>query len=52
MDGPLAQSSDVRLVWYLNHAMGSGPAYQVVTITALSDGATWEALVPGCCSVI
>jgi hypothetical protein len=40
----LAQGSDARLVWYLNHAMGSGPAYQVVTITALSDGAAWEAL--------
>src|ERR1700683_1698236 len=41
----LAQSSDARLVWYLNHAMGSGPAYQVVTITALSDGAAWEDLI-------
>jgi hypothetical protein len=41
----LAQSSDARLVWYLNHAMGSGPAYQVVTITALSDGTAWEDLV-------
>ena len=40
----LAQGSDARLVWYLNHAMGSGPAYQVVTITALSDGAAWESL--------
>ena len=42
--GALAQSDDARLVWYLNHAMGSGPAYQVVTITALSDGAAWETL--------
>jgi hypothetical protein len=41
----LAQSSNARLVWYLNHAMGSGPAYQVVTVTALSDGAAWEDLV-------
>src|SRR6202451_2319153 len=40
----LAQGSDARLVWYLNHARGSGPAYQVVTITALSDGAAWESL--------
>src|ERR1700722_3488385 len=40
----LAQGSEARLVWYLNHAMGSGPAYQVVTITALSDGAAWESL--------
>ena len=29
---------------YFNHAMGSGPAYQVVTITAISSGAAWEAL--------
>jgi hypothetical protein len=42
--GALAQSDDARLIWYLNHAMGSGPAYQVVTITAVSDGAAWEAL--------
>ncbi len=42
--GALAQSADVRLVWYLNHAMGSGPAYQVVTITALADGAAWESV--------
>ena len=42
--GALARSDDVRLVWYLNHAMGSGPAYQVVTITAVADGEAWEAL--------
>ena len=30
----LAEGDDARLVWYLNHAMGSGPAYQVVTVTA------------------
>ncbi|HEY1988381.1 MAG TPA: hypothetical protein VGG43_02850 [Acidimicrobiales bacterium] len=40
----LGGSDDARLVWYLNHAMGSGPAYQVVTITAVADGAAWEAL--------
>jgi len=40
----LARSDQVRLVWYLNHAMGSGPAYQVVTITAVADGEAWEAL--------
>jgi hypothetical protein len=40
----LAQGDEARLVWYLNHAMGSGPAYQVVTITALTDGAAWERL--------
>lgn len=41
----LAQRPDARLAWYLNHAMGSGPAYQVVTVTALSDGRAWESLV-------
>jgi hypothetical protein len=43
----LAQGSDARLVWYLNHAMGSGPAYQVVTITALADGAACVTSRPG-----
>jgi hypothetical protein len=41
----LAQSGDARLAWYLNHAMGSGPAYQVVTITAVNDGPAWDSLV-------
>jgi hypothetical protein len=41
--GALAQGADGRLAWYLNHAMGSGPAYQVVTLTAFADGAAWEA---------
>ncbi len=42
--GALANGHDARLLWYLNHAMGSGPAYEVVTVTALADGAAWEAL--------
>jgi hypothetical protein len=40
----MAQEDNARLVWYLNHAMGSGPAYQVVTMTAFSDAAAWEAV--------
>jgi hypothetical protein len=40
----LAKGGDARLAWYLNHAMGSGPAYQVVTVTAVTDGAAWESL--------
>ncbi len=40
----VADRADARLLWYFNHAMGSGPSYQVVTITALSDGTAWEAL--------
>ena len=40
----LAGSDDARLLWFLHHAHGSGPAYHVVTITALRDGAAWEDL--------
>ena len=40
----LSRTDGARLAWYLNHAMGSGPAYQVVTITALSNGSAWESL--------
>jgi hypothetical protein len=40
----LGQGGDARLLWYCNHAHGSGPAYQVVTITAVRDGAAWEGL--------
>lgn len=35
---------DARLLWYANHAHGSGPAYTVVTVTAVRDGAAWERL--------
>jgi hypothetical protein len=42
--GKLAEGESTRLLWYLNHAMGSGPSYQVVTITALADGDAWEDL--------
>jgi len=40
----LAEGDDARLLWYAHHAMGSGPSYQVVTITAVRDGAAWERL--------
>jgi hypothetical protein len=40
----LARSDDTRLVWYLNHAMGSGPSYQVVTVTAVAGGRAWADL--------
>jgi hypothetical protein len=40
--GALARTGDARLGWYFNHAMGSGPAYQVVTVTAVADGAAWD----------
>jgi hypothetical protein len=38
----LARGDDARLLWYTNHAMGSGASYIVVTITAIKDGAAWE----------
>jgi hypothetical protein len=40
----LGKGDDARLLWYCNHAHGSGPAYNVVTITAVRDGAAWERL--------
>ncbi|MBE1548537.1 hypothetical protein GGC64_002561 [Mycobacterium sp. OAS707] len=40
----LAAGEDARLLWYANHAHGSGPAYTVVTVTAVRDGASWERL--------
>ena len=40
----LDDGASARLLWYANHAHGSGPAYNVVTITALADGAAWERL--------
>ena len=40
----LAEGDDARLLWYLNHAHGSGPAYQVVTVTAVRDGQAYERL--------
>src|SRR3954452_12141530 len=40
----LAKEDDARLLWYMNHAHGSGVSYNVVTITAVRDGAAWERL--------
>jgi hypothetical protein len=40
----LAAGDDARLLWYCNQAHGSGPAYNVVTITAVRDAAAWERL--------
>jgi hypothetical protein len=40
----LGADADARLLWYCHHAHGSGPAYHVVTVTALRDGAAWERL--------
>ena len=42
----MAKGDDARLLWYLHHAHGSGPAYHMVTITAIRDGAAWEVIGP------
>ena len=41
----LAKSDDARLLWYTNHAHGSGMSYQVVTVTALRNGDAWGRMV-------
>ena len=40
----LADGEDARLLWYLHQAHGSGPAYTIVTITVVRDGAAYERL--------
>jgi hypothetical protein len=40
----LAKGDDARLLWYLNHAHGTGPSYRVVTITAVQNATAWEEL--------
>jgi hypothetical protein len=40
----LADDDGTRLLWYLHHAHGTGPSYQVVTVTGLAGGEAWERL--------
>jgi hypothetical protein len=40
----LADDDDARLLWYTNHAHGSGVSYNVVTITAARNATAWERL--------
>jgi hypothetical protein len=40
----MARGDDARLLWYTNQAMGTGASYNVVTVTAIKDGAAWERL--------
>jgi hypothetical protein len=41
----LAKGDSARLLWYTNHAHGTGVSYNVVTITGIADGSAWESLV-------
>ncbi len=41
----LAKADNARLLWYANHAHGTGLSYNVVTITGITDGAAWESMV-------
>jgi hypothetical protein len=40
----LAGSSDARLLWFLDQAHGTGPAYTFVTVTAVASGAALDDL--------
>jgi hypothetical protein len=40
----LGRGDDARLMWFAHQAHGTGPAYRVVTVTAIDDGAAWERL--------
>jgi hypothetical protein len=40
----LAKDDDARLLWFCVHVHGTGPAYNVVTVTGVRDGAAWERL--------
>lgn len=40
----LAATDDVRLLYFMRLAHGTGRAYNMVTLTAVTDGAAWERL--------
>lgn len=40
----LTSNDDARLLWYMDHVHGTGPAYTVVTLTALTGGEAWQRL--------
>jgi hypothetical protein len=43
--GALAAGDDARLLWYCHQAHGTGPAYRIITVTAVRDGAAYQRLV-------
>jgi hypothetical protein len=42
--GILGETDYARLIWYGDHAHGTGPAYQVVSYTAIVDARAWQEL--------
>jgi hypothetical protein len=44
MHAAAGEERDVRLLWYLTQAHGTGPAYRFITITAVRDAGAWETL--------
>lgn len=40
----LAETDGARLLWFGHQAHGTGPAYRMVTVTALADHDTWRAV--------
>ena len=40
----LAETTDARLLWYFNVAHGAGRSYQIITLTGLASGKTWQSL--------
>jgi hypothetical protein len=40
----VAANDDARLLWYLDHVHGTGPAYTVITVTAVRDAPAWQRL--------
>jgi hypothetical protein len=40
----LAKEDHARLLWYLHWIHGTGPAYNIVTVTGVRDGAAWQRL--------
>jgi hypothetical protein len=40
----LGRKADARLLYFAHQAHGTGVSYRVVTITAVADGAAWEAM--------
>ena len=41
----LAETDDARLLYFAKHAHGTGRAYNIITLTAVTDGQGWERLV-------